>query len=191
MQLIKDKKKLYFTLVIMLLIFGGLVYYSMNQQDEVALKALKTTLEKRILKDIKVDGKALTVEIANSRHKKQNGLKFRKELPENEGMLFLFGLEGFYNFWLKDTLIPLDIIWIDRNFKIVYIVTNAESCITEDPDECEVYTSPTAARYVIEVNSGWTGRNGVNVGDSVEIDGETREELEELEVEDAGGVPFF
>jgi hypothetical protein len=191
MQLIKDKRKLYFAIVLMILIFGGLIYYSMNQKDEVALKELKTTLEKRIIKDIKVDDKTLTVEVANSRHKKQNGLKFRKELPENEGMLFLFGLEGFYNFWLKDTLIPLDIIWVNRNLEIVFIVKNAESCLNADPDECEVYTSPTPARYVIEVNGGWADRNSIAVGDKVEIDGETREELEELEIEDSGGIPFF
>jgi uncharacterized membrane protein (UPF0127 family) len=188
-KVIKDKKMLYAGLILLTIAFGILVYFSRNRQSAVELKEKLSVQEKKIIKDIKIDGNTVTVEVANSRHKKQRGLMYRENLPENEGMLFLFGLEGYYTFWMKNTLIPLDIIWTNSNLDIVHIEKNLQSCIS---DPCEGYTPPSPARYVIELNGGWVDRNNVELGDKIEIDSETREEFKELEEFDApDGIPFF
>jgi uncharacterized membrane protein (UPF0127 family) len=188
-KIIKDKKMLYAGLILLTIAFGILVYFSRNRQSAVELKEKLSVQEKKIIKDIVVGGNTITVEVANSRHKKQRGLMFRKELPENEGMLFLFGLEGYYTFWMKNTLIPLDVIWINSDLEIIHIEKNLPSCI-QDP--CDSYTPGGPARYVIEVNGGWVDRNNVTLGNKVEIDSETHEELKELEEYDApDGNPFF
>ena len=76
---------------------------------------------------------------------------FVKEMPENEGMLFIFEKSGIYPFWMKNTLIPLDIIWLDENQNIVFIKKNALPC-KEDP--CPSINPNKTARYVLEINSG-------------------------------------
>jgi hypothetical protein len=72
------------------------------------------------------------VEIADTPEKRRAGLMHRVSLPENQGMLFVFEKPGIYGFWMKNTLIPLDIIWLDENFKVVYIKENVQPCLEEN-----------------------------------------------------------
>jgi len=78
-------------------------------------------------------------------------------------MLFIFPEEGEYGFWMKNTLISLDIIWIDENQKIVHI-EKAEPC-TEEP--CKVYRPTADAIYVLEINSGLTDKLNISIADEV------------------------
>jgi uncharacterized membrane protein (UPF0127 family) len=95
---------------------------------------------------------------------KRKGLQERKSLCSTCGMVFIFDNEGYYPFWMKDTLINLAIIWIDINGRIVYIVRNAEPCIgKQNPyTECEIYSPLSSAKYVLEVNP--KAAKGVEVG---------------------------
>ena len=90
---------------------------------------------------------------------------FREKLNENDGMLFVFDDESYLAFWMKNTLIPLDIIFIDENYGIVDI-KNAVPC-KEDP--CALYKSLKPAKYVLEVNTNFTAKNKIKVGDKVII----------------------
>lgn len=81
------------------------------------------------------DNQCFLVELAKTPEERQKGLMYRKYMAENNGMLFIFNHSDIYNFWMKDTRIPLDILWIDENFKIVKVLT-AEPCIT---DPCPTY----------------------------------------------------
>ena len=90
---------------------------------------------------------------------------FREKLEENNGMIFIFEQENEIAFWMKNTLIPLDIIFIGKNFKIVDI-KNAVPC-KQDP--CQLYKPQKSAQYVLEVNSGFAEKNGIKVNDEVEI----------------------
>ncbi len=109
--------------------------------------------------------KCINVEIADSPELREKGLMFRDKLGDNEGMIFVFDDEGVYPFWMKNTLIPLDIMWVDQEFKIVHI-ENAVPCTT---DNCELYEPDDAAKYVVEVNAGFAQENFVNVGDLITI----------------------
>jgi len=74
----------------------------------------------------------------------------REAMSENHGMLFIFSTPAFYNFWMKNTLIPLDMIRLDANKKIVRVLT-AQPC-KEEP--CPVYKPEIFANYVLEINAG-------------------------------------
>ena len=90
---------------------------------------------------------------------------FRKSLPQNQGMLFIFEDEQPRAFWMKNTLIPLDMIFIDANWRIVKLIKNAEPC-KEDP--CPTYDSERPAKYVLEVNAGQIKEKEVKVGARVQ-----------------------
>jgi uncharacterized membrane protein (UPF0127 family) len=90
----------------------------------------------------------------------------RASLPENMGMLFIFDKEGIYKFWMKNTLIPLDIIWLDENGKIIYIEKNARPCYVP---VCPLFGPESSSKYTLEVNGGYTERHKINVGDKARI----------------------
>lgn len=107
------------------------------------------------------------VELAKTTVQIERGLMYRKELDRNMGMLFIFEKEDIYPFWMKNTLIPLDIIWIDVNGKVVYISQNAEPC---KDLTCPLITPSGKAKYVLEINGGISKEFGLTVGDAVVLD---------------------
>jgi|SRR3989344_2749992 len=102
---------------------------------------------------------------ADTSSKQQWGLMFRESLERDGGMLFVFKKEGNYPFWMQNTLIPLDIIWIDQNQEIVFIKENAqpcrEVCIPIDPKQ--------NAKYVLEINGGVASEINLKIGDKTTI----------------------
>lgn len=107
-----------------------------------------------------------SVSVADTEAERERGLMEVDFMPKNKGMLFIFEEEGNYAFWMKDTLIPLDMIWVDSDFKIVYIEENTMPCFTQN---CEVFNPNKNARYVIELNSGQVEFQNIEIGDFVEI----------------------
>jgi len=101
-------------------------------------------------------------EIANTPESREKGLMFRQSLDNNSGMLFVFDNEGVYTFWMKNTLIPLDMIWIDSNYSVVFIARNASPCKTE---QCPITNPGRNALYVLEINSGEIDKLGLREGD--------------------------
>lgn len=111
---------------------------------------------------VRINGAEVMADIADDSAEREKGLSGRKYLAEGEGMLFVFPFERQYSFWMKDMLIPIDIIWISADGKVVSIKKNLS------PDTFpEAYTSQSGAKYVLEVSSGWADRHGVKVGDAV------------------------
>ena len=107
--------------------------------------------------------------IANDDKSRQIGLSNRKSLDKNAGMLFIFPKKGIYSFWMKDTQIPLDMIFIDDN-KIVYIVKNAPPQAGKKGN-LPVYTPTSQANYVLEINGGEADKNKFKNGDIVTLKG--------------------
>jgi len=108
----------------------------------------------------------VSLEIADSPEERSRGLMFRESLPEKSGMLFVFGDEAVRTFWMKNTYLPLDMIFISSGLGIVHIEKDAQPC---ESDPCTTYSSRLPARYVIEVNAGFSERNGLVTGDSVDM----------------------
>ena len=107
----------------------------------------------------------INVQIADDNEERVQGLMFIEKLDENEGMLFIFEKEDYQAFWMKNTLIPLDIIFINDELQIVDI-KNAVPC-KQDP--CDIYTSKQPAKYVLELNKGFAMKNSINEGDKITI----------------------
>lgn len=105
----------------------------------------------------------LQIELACRAEEQERGLMFRRDLPENQGMLFVFEQERSLNFWMKNTYLPLSIAYIDAAGTIVDI---------QDMQPLDETTHPSAkpARYALEVNQGWFKRHGVSVGTSIKLD---------------------
>ena len=112
---------------------------------------------------VEVEGIPLTVEIAERPTERSLGLMYRKSLPENMGMLFIYRRPGIMNFWMKNTYIPLSIAYIDTKGYIIAIF-KMEPLNTE-----RSYRSPAPAVWALEVNQGWFEKNGVKVGDRVRL----------------------
>ena len=104
------------------------------------------------------------IEIADTMQKRETGLMNREYLASDVGMLFIFENEEVHSFWMKNTSITLDIIWIDGNNKIIFIKENAQPCKIE---KCELFTPNEKAKYVLEINGGLTEEMGFDVGDEI------------------------
>ena len=103
------------------------------------------------------------LEVAKTNQQKKVGLSNRNEICSNCGMLFVFNKEGQYPFWMKDTYIPLDIIWLNKEYKIVKIIT----AINTNSDD--TYTNTDPAKYVIELPANEVFKQDLKVGDTIQI----------------------
>lgn len=106
------------------------------------------------------------VSLALTSYEQSKGLMFVEHLDDDKGMLFVFQEDGIYPFWMKDTLIPLDIIWIDSNNKVIFISRNTQPCTLT----CDSINPEKQARYVLEINAGIADRIGLAVGDDITIE---------------------
>lgn len=108
------------------------------------------------------------LEIAKTTSQLSLGLGNRQSLCPTCGMIFIFPFEGVLPFWMKDTLIPLDMIWINSKNEIVSIQTATVESGKSDI-QLHIYKNNTPAKYVIELNAGDTGKLNLKVGDTIEI----------------------
>ena len=110
--------------------------------------------------------KCINVEVAQEEEELHRGLQFRKSLGPDSGMLFVFEKNWPYAFWMKDTLIPLDMIWMDDTRKIVHIEHNVPPCAA---DPCPKYPPGHEALYVLEISAGYAKKFGLQSGDTAEF----------------------
>jgi len=110
---------------------------------------------------IRIAGVILTVELAETATAQQKGLSGRPSLPSDHGMLFLFGLEDYWEFWMTDMRFPLDIIWFNSTRQVVFTEPNLPPCT---PQNCPVVTPTAKAMYVLEVNAGFMATHHIQLG---------------------------
>ncbi len=106
------------------------------------------------------------VQLAQNGIERTKGLMFQESLEQNKGILFLFDKESKYSFWMKNTFISLDIIWIDKNNNVVFISENNQPCKWYN---CPSIKPTTDAKYVLEVNSGIVKKIDLKVGDELNL----------------------
>jgi len=105
------------------------------------------------------------LELVETPKEKEQGLMFRESLPKNQGMLFIFEDEARRMFWMKDTLIPLDMIFLNEGLEVVDVKNDVQPC---KKDPCPRYISKPA-RYVLEINSGLARTHGIEVGKTARL----------------------
>ncbi len=115
---------------------------------------------------VEIAGHTFYVEIADDRESRNMGLMFREELPADHGMLFLFSRPEPRSFWMKNTRIPLDILYFDADLKLVSKAENARPC-RRDP--CPGYPSGMPAQYVLEINAGLASSLGIERGSRLTV----------------------
>lgn len=111
-------------------------------------------------------GRCFDVELAVTPEQHEKGLMGRKSLRDSEGMLFVFEPEGNYEFWMRHTLIPLDIIWLNRTGHVLYIWSNAQPCTK---DSCPIANIGRNSKYVLEINAGLAEELGIEDGSLIKI----------------------
>jgi uncharacterized membrane protein (UPF0127 family) len=156
-------------LTFLILLFGGCNFGGVLNGDEVK--------DVVWLEDAEVEGPTVTiktddgevvfdVEVVDTYEDRKRGLMFREHLDENRGMLFIFDEQRELGFWMKNTLIPLDMIFIDNNYRVVQIKKNAKPC---KKDPCETFSSVRPAVYVLEINGGLSNKHRIKTGNIVEF----------------------
>ncbi|MBD3329954.1 hypothetical protein GF354_00315 [Candidatus Peregrinibacteria bacterium] len=129
----------------------------------LVLTAACTNIEPNQISKVCVNETCVNVELAQTEEERAEGLMFRENLPQDKGMLFIYESEQLSSFWMKNTLIPLDIIWIGEDMRIKNI-TSAAPCEVKN---CPVYPSIHPAKYVLEVNKGFSQKHNLDQGDKV------------------------
>ncbi len=117
--------------------------------------------------NVELGGKNFSVEIAQTREKQALGLMFRDSMLADHGMLFIFPNEAPRSFWMKNTRIPLDIMYFDKELKLVSISADTPPCRVS---RCPSYPSKAPAKYVLELNAGTAMELGVKLGDRLKVD---------------------
>lgn len=158
-----------------LAIIGGGIYAASisavtptNQRAiEAVVEPVATGTEVRsatLAPSVRLKGETIRVTIADTQEARAQGLSGRASLARNEGMLFVFDADGQYGFWMKDMLFAIDILWLNKDGEILYIV---ESAMPQSYPEA--FVPPTPARLVLELPAGWVRTHGVSIGDKVSL----------------------
>ncbi len=114
------------------------------------------------------DGTRIHLELALTDQEKALGLMYRDSLPANAGMLFVFDADASLAFWMKNTFIPLDLVWLDKEGRVVDVRANVQPCRA---DPCPTYEPARSARTVLEVNAGFAAAHWVKPGAVLRFEG--------------------
>lgn len=117
---------------------------------------------------VELGGKHYNVEIANTDAQREKGLMFREELAPGHGMLFIHERQEPLAYWMKNTHIPLDILYFDNKRRLVFQQRDVPPCTLGDA--CPPYPSDSPARYVLELNAGEAARLDLRIGMPLRID---------------------
>lgn len=132
--------------------------------QSTARKSSKAGDVKGNLHKITMDSSAVWVEIADNEEMRAKGLMWRESMPQDQGMLFVFQNAEMQSFWMRNTYMPLDIAFIDANWKITDI-HHMKPII-----DTIYYQSSVPVPYALEVNQGWFAKHGVRVGDTIRLE---------------------
>lgn len=112
------------------------------------------------------DGRSVRAELAITPEERAQGLMFRHNIEFDQGMLFVFDREGIHSFWMKNMLMPLDLIWLDGEKRVVHVEREVPPCV-EEP--CPTYASKVPALYVLELKAGSFEKRGLRMFDRLDF----------------------
>lgn len=139
------------------LVFIGLVFFLVKSDFSKKKEAVQ-------IHSVKIADKIIKVDLALTQKEQERGLSGRKSLAENEGMLFVFSKPAENYFWMKDMFFPIDIIWIDDNFNIVFIEKNA---LPESYPE--TFGPNKKSKYVLELGANFAEKNNLKENERVTL----------------------
>lgn len=132
----------------------------------IVLTFISTESTKEPQNKICFQDSCIEAELAKTPEQITTGLMNRPSLAQTKGMLFIFENIGVHMFWMKNTLMPLDMIWLDQDGTIIYIEHSVEPCKTQ---LCPTYGPESASKYVLETNAGYVLKHSINIGDKARM----------------------
>lgn len=139
---------------------------SLRALAALGLIACSVNAHAQAISYVVLKGKTFYVELAENDEQHARGLMFREQMAPDRGMFFIFNAEYMQAFWMKNTLIPLDMLYFDKNLRLVSTQSNVPPC---KADPCPSYPSSGPAQYVLELNAGTADKLGVKPGDVLEF----------------------
>lgn len=116
------------------------------------------------IQQVSLRGKTFFLEIAETQPEREKGLSGRNHVAADGGMLFVFDTPDTYCFWMKDTLVSLDMLWFDENYRLIHRAQSVQ------PDSYPTsFCSPRNAKYVVELPAGTTERLNVQIDDVLSL----------------------
>ena len=115
------------------------------------------------------NGAKITAEVKRQDFDLLRGMMYRDSLAPDRGMLFAHPAEDTFHYWMYQTKIPLDIIWMSRDHRVVEMSVNTPPCTSDTASECANYGGTQKSQYVMEVNAGVAVRNGLKAGDYLDF----------------------
>lgn len=157
---------------IAIIILAGIIFYLIDKNNTGSNDANNSVksytaisfTKQGELSFTKADGGFISnidIELAEDDAKRANGMMYRNEMKENQGMLFIFPSEDMQSFWMMNTVLSLDIIFVNADYEIVTIHKNAK------PFDRSSYASTAPAQYVVEVKGGYCDKFKVETGDKI------------------------
>jgi uncharacterized membrane protein (UPF0127 family) len=150
-----------FSLVLMLA-------FACTQRSAPPATTATTAVDAAAPRIILPDHSAILVEVASDDPTREQGLMYRDHMADDRGMVFLFPQVGEYPFWMKNTFIPLDMIWIDSDHRIVHIAHDVPPC---KADPCPNYPPNAKAAAVLELAAGVAAKHHLKDGDVLRFEG--------------------
>ncbi len=137
-------------IVILLILFEGSVFSSLLASDQVLFESAS----------VDINGRQFELEIVKTAIQRQQGLMYREFLSEQSGMLFIYPGDGFHRIWMKNTLIPLTVVWFDSRQTVIHIA-RLDPCKSS---HCPSFGANKPSRYIIELTSG---NHSLRLGDRI------------------------
>jgi uncharacterized membrane protein (UPF0127 family) len=122
--------------------------------------------EKDVVRIYFPSGEFVVAELALSGEQRAKGLMFRDDIAANRGMLFIFEDEAIHSFWMRNVKFPIDILWLDREKRIVHMAKQVPPC---KRDPCPTYSPVRPSVYVLELRAGRSEQLGIRIGDRIEF----------------------
>ena len=145
--------------VLLLLVLGGAWIWFHTGMSDTPVSATPSTATTPVL-----DTNPISFEVVTTEADKEKGLGGRTNVPPDYAMLFVFTIDGRYGFWMKDTLVPIDIIWLSDTGTIIHLEQSVQPSTYP-----HVFYPETPARYVIETRAGQAQARGWSVGSHVQL----------------------
>lgn len=115
------------------------------------------------------NGKTILAEVMTNPVDMSRGMMFRDSLAPDRGMLFVHGSPGKYAYWMYQVKVPLDIVWMDANRRVVEISADTPPCASKSARECPSYGGRESSLYALELAGGQAAKSGVRIGSAIDF----------------------
>lgn len=142
--------------------------YSMMTRKTADITQANTEARDGTQRIILPNGVTIAAKLAETEDVRQKGLAGVEQLDNNSGMLFVFNQAGTYSMWMKDMKMPIDMIWLDEQGKVVHLATDVPAP-TADQTELPTYVNDQPAKYVLELAAGEAEKTGIKEGVTLQL----------------------